>query len=102
MLRRPRRIPFLNATNIVSGRPVEDFPSTVMPFILRGVTLRGVDSVYASREKRLAAWQRLASDLDVTKLEAMTSEIPLAEAIDTANKQLAGQTRGRVVVSLQS
>ncbi|AUM01221.1 oxidoreductase [Zoogloeaceae bacteirum Par-f-2] len=77
-----------------------DFPATVAPFILRGVTLVGIDSVMAPREERLQAWQRLAQDLDVAKLELMTREIGLNEVIDTAACLLAGQVRGRVVVDV--
>lgn len=75
-----------------------DFPSTVAPFILRGVTLAGIDSVMAPRAERLEAWQRLGRDLDVAKLELITSEIGLGEVIDTAGRLMAGQVRGRVVV----
>ena len=77
-----------------------DFPSTVMPFILRGVTLYGIDSVMAPLERRVEAWQRLAKDLDVTKLEANTAEISLAEAIPTGAQLLEGKVRGRVVVDV--
>jgi len=77
-----------------------DFPATVAPFILRGVTLVGIDSVMAPRAERLQAWQRLAQDLDVAKLELMTREIGLNEVIDTAASLLAGQVRGRVVVDV--
>ena len=77
-----------------------DFPSTVAPFILRGVTLAGIDSVMAPRAERLEAWQRLGRDLDVAKLELITSEIGLGEVIDTAGRLMAGQVRGRVVVDV--
>lgn len=77
-----------------------DFPSTVMPFILRGVTLYGIDSVMAPIERRVEAWQRLARDLDITKLEANTTEIGLQDAIDVAAKLLEGKVRGRVVVDV--
>jgi len=77
-----------------------DFPATVMPFILRGVTLYGIDSVMAPSEKRMEAWTRLARDLDVAKLEANTAEIGLAEAIDVGAKLLEGRVRGRVVVDV--
>lgn len=77
-----------------------DFPSTVMPFILRGITLYGIDSVMAPSEKRMEAWQRLARDLDVAKLEANTTEIGLAEAMDVGAKLLEGKVRGRVVVDV--
>ena len=75
-------------------------PTTVLPFILRGVTLAGIDSVYCPRPKRQEAWDRLATDLDLDHLERMSSEISLSESIETAGLQLAGQTRGRVVVDV--
>ena len=77
-----------------------DLPATVMPFILRGVTLAGVDSVYCPRRRRLEAWNRLATDLDVATLELIASEIGLGDVIATAPAQLAGTTRGRVVVDV--
>ncbi len=77
-----------------------DFPASVAPFILRGVTLAGIDSVMAPRAERLEAWQRLARDLDVAKLELITSEIGLGEVIDTAHRLLDGKVRGRVVVDV--
>lgn len=77
-----------------------DFPSSVAPFILRGVTLAGVNSVYVPSEIRADAWGRLARSLDLGKLDAMTEEITLAEAIVVAPKILAGQVRGRLVVDV--
>ncbi len=77
-----------------------DFPATVAPFILRGVTLAGVDSVMCPRPERLEAWRRLGTDLDVSKLEMIGHEIPLAEAIPTAAKLLDGEVRGRVIVDV--
>jgi acrylyl-CoA reductase (NADPH) len=77
-----------------------DFPATVAPFILRGVTLVGIDSVMCPRPERLAAWERLARDLEPDKLAAMTGEIGLSEAIETAGRLLAGQVRGRLVVDV--
>ena len=77
-----------------------DFPSSVAPFILRGVTLAGVDSVMAPRAERLEAWRRLAQVLDVTKLDLMTHEIGLGEAGATAAALLEGTVRGRVVVDV--
>lgn len=77
-----------------------DLPLTVMPFILRGVTLAGIDSVYCPLPRRLEAWQRLASDLDPAHIELMTTEVGLSEAIHTAQQQLAGHIRGRVVVDV--
>ncbi|MGQ0598182.1 acrylyl-CoA reductase (NADPH) [Aquabacterium sp.] len=79
-----------------------DFPSTVAPFILRGVTLAGVDSVMCPRAIRLKAWQRLASDLDVSKLALITQEIGLSDAISIAHKLIEGQVRGRVVVKVDA
>jgi acrylyl-CoA reductase (NADPH) len=78
-----------------------DFPATVAPFILRGVTLYGIDSVMAPRPLRLEAWSRLARDLDPAKLEAITHEIPLAGAIPAAADILAGKIRGRLVVNVR-
>ena len=77
-----------------------DFPSTVAPFILRGVTLVGVDSVMCPRQERIEAWQRLAQDLDLKKLELTTSEVGLSEAIETASGFFNGKVRGRVVVDV--
>ena len=77
-----------------------DFPATVMPFILRGVALLGVDSVMAPKEPRLAAWARLARDLDPTALELIATEVGLSNAIDSANDILEGVIRGRVVVNV--
>jgi acrylyl-CoA reductase (NADPH) len=75
-----------------------DFPATVMPFILRGVALLGVDSVMAPRALREQAWARLARDLDRQLLAEMTTEIGLDEATDAAQRLMAGQARGRTVV----
>lgn len=77
-----------------------DFPTTVAPFILRGVTLAGVDSVMAPTPLREAAWQRLARDLDPALLESMTEEIPLAAAITRAADLMDGKVRGRLVVHI--
>jgi acrylyl-CoA reductase (NADPH) len=75
-----------------------DFPATVAPFILRGVTLVGVDSVTCPRADRLEAWRRLSEDLDIGKLDLLTEEIGLSQAIDHAAALLEGRIRGRVVV----
>lgn len=75
-----------------------DLPATVAPFILRGVSLLGVDSVMAPRSKRLAAWAGLARDLDMDRLAKMTNEIALADVIGTTPDFLAGKVRGRIVV----
>jgi acrylyl-CoA reductase (NADPH) len=75
-----------------------DFPATVAPFILRGVALLGVDSVMAPLALREEAWLRLARDLDPAKLDAITTEVPLSAAIEHAQRLMAGQVRGRIVV----
>ncbi len=77
-----------------------DFPSTVAPFILRGVTLAGINSVYVPSAVRADAWSRLAHSLDLGKLEAMIREIPLAEALEVAPEILEGRIRGRIVVDV--
>ncbi|MET4491555.1 MDR family oxidoreductase [Bradyrhizobium sp. LA7.1] len=77
-----------------------DLPSSVAPFILRGVCLLGIDSVMCPIEPRKAAWQRLASDLDRTKLSEITHEIPIEEVSEWGAKILAGQVRGRIVVKI--
>jgi len=75
-----------------------DFPASVAPFILRGVRLIGIDSVMAPLPKRVAAWERLANELDPGKLETITREISLAQAITLAPELLAGTLHGRLVV----
>ena len=78
-----------------------DFPATVAPFILRGVTLAGIDSVMCPRPARLEAWARLARDLDISRLDSISRKIGLSEAIAVAPSFLAGQVRGRIVVDVQ-
>jgi acrylyl-CoA reductase (NADPH) len=77
-----------------------DLPSSVAPFILRGVTLAGVDSVMAPRALREQAWARLASDLDPALLETMVEEVALDGAVAAAGRLMAGQVQGRVVVCI--
>ena len=77
-----------------------DLPSTVMPFILRSVTLAGIDSVMAPLALRRQAWQRLASDLDPAKLETITDTITLADVVERAGLLMQGKVRGRIVVSI--
>ena len=77
-----------------------DLPSSVAPFILRGVCLLGIDSVMCPIELRKQAWARLATDLDHTKLAEITQEITLDQVIDAGAKVLAGQVRGRIVVKI--
>ena len=77
-----------------------DFPSSVAPFILRGITLYGIDSVMAPQALRREAWQRLASELDLAKLNAITHEITLGQAAQAGRDILEGRIRGRVVVNV--
>ncbi|MEX6676941.1 MDR family oxidoreductase [Pseudomonas sp. W2Oct36] len=78
-----------------------DFPASVAPFILRGVTLAGIDSVMRPRQDRIDAWARLARDLDVSLLPLISREIGLGEVIETAHRLMNGQVRGRIVVDTQ-
>ncbi len=78
-----------------------DLPTTVAPFILRGVSLIGIDSVMCPLELRQEAWRRLSSDLDAAKLAAMTSEIDLSGVIDAGRRVLEGGVRGRIVVRIE-
>lgn len=77
-----------------------DLPGSVAPFILRGVTLAGVDSVMAPQPVRREAWERLATDLDVARLDAITETRPIADAPQLAADILAGAVRGRVVLTI--
>jgi acrylyl-CoA reductase (NADPH) len=79
-----------------------DLPASVAPFILRGVTLAGVDSVMAPRELRLQAWQRLTTDLDLAKLGQIAKEIGLNDVVETASQLLDGKVRGRVIVDVNA
>lgn len=78
-----------------------EFPASVAPFILRGITLAGIDSVTRPRADRIAAWARLATDLDPALLPLISHEIGLSEVIDIAPQLLAGKVRGRVVVDVK-
>ena len=77
-----------------------DFPATVAPFILRGVTLAGIDSVMRPRADRVEAWRRLSRDLEIKTLELLVEEISLAQAMERAGLFLQGQVRGRIVVDV--
>ncbi|SDR38445.1 acrylyl-CoA reductase (NADPH) [Rhizobiales bacterium GAS113] len=77
-----------------------DLPGSVAPFILRGVSLLGIDSVMAPKTRRIEAWGRLAHDLDLKKLDTMTRTIKLQEVIATGSAILEGKVRGRIVVQL--
>jgi len=79
-----------------------DFQSSVAPFILRGVTLAGIDSVMAPRAEREAAWQKIAKELDRTKLATLTQQIGLADAFAAAGEIMAGKVRGRYVVDVHA
>ena len=78
-----------------------DLPTSVAPFILRGISLLGIDSVYCPQAIRREAWKRLAApDLDRKKLAAMTTEIPLARVAEVGPEILAGKVRGRTLVRI--
>ena len=77
-----------------------DLPTSVAPFILRGVCLLGIDSVMCPLKRRREAWNRLASDLDRGKLAAMTSEVGLGQVLDFGSAILEGRVRGRIVVKI--
>lgn len=79
-----------------------DLPTTVMPFILRNVTLAGVDSVYCPIEERTVAWERLAQDLNLAHLDSMITTIALSEVVSTANNMLSGKTHGRILVDVNA
>ena len=89
----------VSSNGLVQG---SDLPGTVMPFILRGVTLAGIDSVRAPRTRRLEAWSRLARDLDLGKLEKMASVTGLKEAPEVAKSILKGGIRGRTIVDVNA
>jgi acrylyl-CoA reductase (NADPH) len=77
-----------------------DLPGTVIPFLLRAVNLLGIDSVMCPREPRIEAWRRLARDLPLDKLDAMTDEVKLSQVADLAPRILGGQVRGRTVINV--
>jgi acrylyl-CoA reductase (NADPH) len=77
-----------------------DLPASIAPFILRGVSLLGIDSVMAPKKRRIEAWGRLASDLDLAKLTTITKSIGLDEVIEAGKSILDGKIRGRLVVSI--
>lgn len=95
VLAQVRRAGAVSACGLAQGA---DMKGTVLPFLMRGVTLAGIDSVYATQARREEAWGRLASDLDTAKLEQMTSVIGLEDLEEIAPRILAGQVRGRTVV----
>ncbi len=77
-----------------------DLPASVAPFILRGVTLFGIDSVMAPKARRLKAWARLASDLDPAALDLIATEVSLAQSVSAAADLIAGKVRGRILVNV--
>ncbi|HTW36204.1 MAG TPA: MDR family oxidoreductase [Rhizomicrobium sp.] len=79
-----------------------DLPTSVAPFILRGISLLGIESVYMPMARRLKAWERLARDLDVKKLASMTRTVKLADVRSAADDILAGKVRGRLIVEIGS
>lgn len=92
-----RRHGAVAACGLASGM---DFPSSVAPFILRALTLYGIDSVMAPLAVRQEAWLRLERDLNLAKLEAITREISLSQTLSVSGELLAGRVRGRVVVDV--
>lgn len=87
------------AVGLAGGNVLE---STVLPFLLRGVNLLGIDSVMCPKARREGAWARLAADLDMAKLDAMVTEAPLGDLPDLATAILKGQTRGRTVIDVRA
>ncbi|MGH6982241.1 MAG: hypothetical protein ACREFC_13630 [Stellaceae bacterium] len=79
-----------------------DLSTTVVPFLLRGVNLLGIDSVMCPIDRRRAAWQRLARDLPKDKLDALTETVPIESVGEWAGRILKGGIRGRLVVALSS
>ena len=79
-----------------------DLPTSVLPFILRGVALLGIDSVFCPAERRREAWRRLAKDLPLDKLDAMTEVVPFGALLERAGLILKGQVRGRTVVDVNA
>jgi len=77
-----------------------DLPTTVIPFLLRGVNLLGIDSVMCPAEQRIEAWRRLAKDLPLDRLDRMIEEIPLSKVAELAPRILGGQLRGRTVIDV--
>ncbi|KMZ13948.1 Alcohol dehydrogenase [Candidatus Burkholderia humilis] len=79
-----------------------DFPATVAPFILRAVTLLGVDSVYVPHARRVAAWRAIADEVPVATIESVATTIPLAYAVDVTKRLLRGEVTGRVIVDVNA
>ena len=79
-----------------------DLPASVAPFILRGVALLGVDSVYVPRERRVAAWKAIADEVPVATIESVATTVALADAPDVAARLLRGEVKGRVIVDVNA
>jgi acrylyl-CoA reductase (NADPH) len=77
-----------------------DFPVTVAPFILRGISLVGIDSVMCPKDLRMEVWNRIERDFDLSKLNDIAREIGLSETLEVAHELLAGRIRGRVIVDV--
>jgi acrylyl-CoA reductase (NADPH) len=77
-----------------------DLPASVIPFLLRGVNLLGIDSVMCPRDERIEAWRRLANDLPLDRLDRMTQTVPLSALPEMAPRILDGRVRGRIVVDV--
>ena len=88
---------FVTACGLAQG---SDFNGTVMPFILRGVSLLGIDSVMCPKGPRMAAWDRLDRDLDRALIATIGKEVGLADAIQAGHDIIAGKIRGRVLVDV--
>ncbi len=97
VLAKLRRAGAVAAVGLAGGSKLE---TTVIPFLLRGISLLGIDSAFCPRERRVAAWQRLAHELPLDKLDAATTQTTLAELPALADKILAGKVRGRIVVDV--
>jgi acrylyl-CoA reductase (NADPH) len=79
-----------------------DLPTSVIPFLLRGVNLLGIDSVMQPAENRVRIWQRIASDLPLDKLAAMSEVRPIGDVVQLAGEILKGGVRGRVVIDVNA
>ncbi|MEN8175250.1 MAG: MDR family oxidoreductase [Pseudomonadota bacterium] len=98
ILAETRRYGTVAACGLAAGT---DLPATVMPFILRGIRLQGISSVQTPMAPRRAAWERLAHDLPLKRLDTITEEVGLADLIPAANRMLEGRVRGRTIVNLK-
>jgi acrylyl-CoA reductase (NADPH) len=100
LARAMKQLKYRAAAAAVGNAGGADVPMSIIPFLLRGVSLLGIDSVLQPYDRRVATWARLARDLDLDRLEAMIRPATLAEVPDLGRAILAGAIRGRVVVSI--